>query len=291
MQPVLAGRPDEEAEVELRGRLSSVHRSRSHERAVELGRRERLGPGVGGQAEPLQRRARGLEPARLRQLQRARQRLAPVGEGVADQLPQRRRARRDRGGPAAAAPSRTRGRGVNTAGSTVRTSVTSQASWASTLGDAVLAGAGRGAQPLGDLALDHHQPAPQTDGSSSIVRSSTGVATEYGRLATILVGAGSSAARSSRMASPQTRLTLPRLLGERLELGPQALVQLDHVHARGLGGEPLGQRAAAAADLEHDVGGLRARPRARSRRAGSGRPGSSGPGAAVWRSLAARAAV
>ena len=48
-------------------------------------------------------------------------------------------------------------------------------------------------------------------------------------------------------------LDVSRLTRERLELGPQALVDLDYVQAPDPMGDPLGQRAGPASYLEDDV--------------------------------------
>ena len=102
-------------------------------------------------------------------------------------------------------------------------------------------------------------------GSSAIVRRSSGVAIEYGRLATIRIGAGSSVARSTRIASPKCSSTFPMLGGDPLQRRTQAFVELDHVHRRRARRELGGQRPLATADLEHDVVAPRDPPRGRSR--------------------------
>ncbi len=71
----------------------------------------------------------------------------------------------------------TRGRGVNTAGSTLLTSVTSQASWAITLGEPYsrVPGAARSRSAISRCTITSQL---SIDGSSAIVRSSSGVAIE-----------------------------------------------------------------------------------------------------------------
>jgi hypothetical protein len=49
------------------------------------------------------------------------------------------------------------------------------------------------------------------------------------------------------------QLDVARPRGELLQLGPEALVELDHVKMGDGGGEPLAQRPSPAPDLEHDV--------------------------------------
>ncbi len=75
-------------------------------------------------------------------------------------------------------------------------------------------------------------------------------------MATIAVGAGSSAPRSTFIASPQTIVT-PVVLGrDPLERLPQPLVELDHLHRPGLRRQALGQHPLPSPDLEHDVAGI-----------------------------------
>ena len=127
---------DVQAEVEL-GRRAEDHAAASERLGErdELPRLELLGARVGGEPERLERLARRLARARPRVLERARQRLAPVRERVAHQ---RARPPARGAGPVRRSPisaESTRGRGVNTARSTLRSIRTSQASCASTLGE------------------------------------------------------------------------------------------------------------------------------------------------------------
>ena len=96
--------------------------------------REGLGAGVFRQAQLGQGRAGGGHRARPAVLQRAGEGLAAVGEGGADQVAGRRVRPRPVRRRRRIAES-TRGRGRKTAGSTLRTSSTSQAIWATTLGE------------------------------------------------------------------------------------------------------------------------------------------------------------
>ena len=100
----------------------------------ELAGRQLLGPGVGRQPEILEAVANRVAHSRAGMLERARQRLAPVGERLADQLAELGRA------PGRGAFERDQRRADtgprrNTAGSTVRSRRTSQASCTSTLGE------------------------------------------------------------------------------------------------------------------------------------------------------------
>ena len=71
-------------------------------------------------------------------------------------------------------------------------------------------------------------------------------------MATIAVGAGSSAARSSFIASPQCRVTFARA-GERRQRRLQAAVDLDRVQVGRDRGQALAQHPFPGPDLEHDV--------------------------------------
>ena len=117
---------------------------------------------------------------------------------------------------------------------------------------AVGRGSRRRGEPLADLALHHHDPAP-TLGSSSIVRRITVAATPYGRLATTFVGGGSSAARSSSSASAMCSVTLSN--GASVSRAAPRGRGRSRPRARCADPrrEPLGQDPLAAADLEHDV--------------------------------------
>ncbi len=89
--------------------------------------------------------------------------------------------------------------------------------------------------------------------SSSIVRMITVAATPYGRLATTLVGAGSSASRSSLTASAKCSVVFSNGSERLPERQLQPAVELDHVHVRHALGQVLGQHAEPAADLQHHV--------------------------------------
>ena len=210
------------------GAISSCSSQRLPCSERELGRRQRLGPRVGGQAELLERRARRLEPPRRRP---ARASVPATCAGA-----RRRRAPAPAGRRAAPGPTRSRrssadptlGRGVNTAGSTVRTRVDVAGELREHARRPVLAGARSGAQPLGDLALHHHQPAPQARAAR---RSSAAAAASRPSRAgwpPSWSGPGSIPARSSLHGVSPDEIDVAEALGERLQLGPQALVQLDH---------------------------------------------------------------
>ena len=72
-------------------------------------------------------------------------------------------------------------------------------------------------------------------------------------MATIAVGAGSSAARSILIASPQCSSTFGRA-GDRRQRRLEAAVELDRVDVGRRLGQPLGQHPLPGPDLEDDVG-------------------------------------
>ena len=92
-----------------------------------------------------------------------------------------------------------------------------------------------------------------TCGRSVIVRRITVAATPYGRFATTFVGTGSSAARSSLTASARWSVVFGCGSSASRSAGSSAAVQLDHVDVGDALREVLRQHAEAAADLEHDV--------------------------------------
>ena len=93
-------------------------------------------------------------------------------------------------------------------------------------------------------------------GSSAIVRRISGVAIEYGRLATIRFGGGSSGASSTRIASPKWSSTFGVLGGDRLQPGRAGARSSSTTCTPATSGASCGgQRPLAAADLEHHVAG------------------------------------
>ena len=94
-----------------------------------------------------------------------------------------------------------------------------------------------------------------TAGSSSIVRRIALAAIPYGRLATTFVGGGSSAARSSAIASARCSVALASGSSASRSAGSSAAVDLDDVHVRDARREVLREHAEPAADLQHDVVG------------------------------------
>ncbi len=186
MQAVLAAGAEVEAEVELGGgvdlhrRLKLLRRCRA---ASPIGRRNASGESASARASAarpssLQRRPRWAERAGLHVLQRAGQGLAPVGEGGADELASRRVGRRARCAAGARIAESTRGRGRKTAGSTLRTS----SHLAGELGDARSATRRCGCRaPRATGRRSRAAPSRsrrRSEGSCSIVRRITGVATE-----------------------------------------------------------------------------------------------------------------
>ena len=175
----------------------------------------------------------------------------------------------------------TRGRGTNTAGSTVRSISTSQASWTRTLGEPYVLRAGLRAQPVGDLALHHHHPGlearqfrdrpDQERGCDRVGQVGDHL---VGRRRQALRGPGASRRPRSARRRPPARASASSCLRSRLSISITC-------SAADLRSEALGQGAAAAPHLEHDVGRARAPPRGRSPPADWGRRGSSGPAGAA----------
>ena len=174
-----------------------------------------------------------------------------MGEGGADQ---RARQLGSAPGPVRRRPriaDSTRGRGRKTAGSTVRSSFTSQASCTSHARRAVGAAPGRRPQPVGDLALHHHRPAPH--------RGQLGDRAQDHRRRHRVGQVGDDGGRGGiepgqveleRVAPVQVDV---RAGGERRQRRLQPPVDLDRVHVSRGGGEALGQHAFPGAHLEHDL--------------------------------------
>ncbi len=258
VKAVRAPRSQEEAEVEL-GRGGIAMKSISHlRRASRPGRRTprareprpwRLPV---GRARPGAARTFASEPG-PDQLDRASQRLATVGEGGPHERPRGgigapARSAAGRGSPSRPAAAAGRRPGRPCAACAPRRRAEPARSGRRRRGSRPTPAAGR---------RSHAGPSPssaRTVGSSSMVRRISGVAIEYGRLATTAVGAGSRAPRSSFIASPQCRSTLrPRRHTREHRL--QAAVDLDRMDMRRRPCQPLRQHPFSRADLEHDVVG------------------------------------
>ena len=211
-------------------------------------------------AELDQRRARavanpGLRPRRERQ--RARERLAPVSEGVVDESPQRRIGARS--APLEADQDRidVRHRAKDGPGDAAQ-----DLDLAGELGeharDPVRAGPGRGGEPLANLALDHHQP-PLEIGKLVDRAQDRGRGDAVGQVRDDF--------RRLRPQSGEVELErvghvqgdVGELVERRAELGLEASIDLDDVKVARPLRQALREDAAAAADLEHDVSRVESR--------------------------------
>ncbi len=135
---VVAGPAQEQAQVDLaRRERAQLQEASLAASCAKLLRRQPLGPLVGGVAELDERRPRALAHARDRvraQRQRPGERLAPVRERVVDDVPAARGRRPGRRVAGRRSTESTFGTGRNTVRATGRSTLTSQASWASTDG-------------------------------------------------------------------------------------------------------------------------------------------------------------
>ena len=91
------------------------------------------------------------------------------------------------------------------------------------------------------------------DGACSRDSTTSGVATLYGRLATSLVGSGSSSSIASWSASPQTSRTFEYVAERGAQLRLERAIELDRVDEPCALCETTREDAETRADLEHDV--------------------------------------
>ena len=206
VQPVRAGRPDEQRQVDLAGR-----EGRELHRRASYSRRQSSGESVSARASgrPADRLECGPDAVAVatRQRERAGQRLAAVGEALLDE---RAQARLGRGGAAGEADEhrvdvrhRVEDRARDRPQRPSRRRPAGRAPTARRSAGVPARAASR--SPTSFCTIATHVVAP---GSCSIVRRITLAATPYGRFATTLVGAGSSAARSSLTASARWSVAL-----------------------------------------------------------------------------------
>ena len=222
---------------------------------AELRGREPLGAHVGRMAELQQRRAGAIAHVRAlagAQRERARQRLAAVGEGGAHEGADLGRGRR-------AGALQDDEHGVDV-GHRVEDGARDRAVHAHVArelgehaGHAVGRRARRGGEALADLALDHRHPARDAvellDGAQDRARRDPvgEVGDDLGRR-----GRERAEVEVERVGDVQRRVRMGR---ERvLERGHERAVELDDVDVGRVGGQVLAEHAQAAADLEHDVG-------------------------------------
>ena len=251
MQAVLAARAEEEAEIELGGRVD--HRELRREGGEILGR-QRLGPRVLGQPELGERGAGRRQRARPAVLERAGERLAAVGEGGADQVAGLRV-----GGRPGAPQAEDRRLDPRPRPEDRRVDGAHQPHLAGELGEdagaAVGAAAGRGPQPVGDLTLDHHRPGGRPSGSCLDRAQDDRRRDRVGKV-------GDDPGRR-RLQRPEVELHRVRPVQvdvrprrDRRQRPLEAAVDLDRVDPARRLRQPLGQHPFAGPDLEHHVAGL-----------------------------------
>ena len=278
-------RSDVEAEVELCGRAggsASAH-------ARRLPRQLRRTPARLSRLGALRRRVADAPRARRRgararsappagQLDRARQRLAPVRERGAHERPPARRAPPGRCAAARTAPSRRSARAGRRCARSARTNFTSQACCTSTDGMPYVLDARRRGQPVGDLALHHHAPRPGRRAAPRSCAGSPARGDAVGKVRDHLVrrrierrrGRGPSRRRSSSVA------LLP-VASASCSTGSSARSVSTTCSWRHARREVCAEHAEAAADLQHDVVRIELGGAADHARACCRRSGSSGP--------------
>ena len=270
--------PTTSARLILAGARAGGSSQRLGERGELLGL-ERLGPRLGWACRVAAKAVGGSfalgEPG---ERERVGERLAPVRERRPRPLASRARssAGSSRRRNATSAES-TFGGGRKTVRETGWKPVRSAASWRRTETAPYAFVPGRGEETVGDLALDHDDQSSRL-GSPSRLSTTSGVATLYGRFATSFSGAGRSAERSMRMASPKTSSTLTRSPSRSRRCGSSARSSSTACTRRDALGEVRrsGRRARGRSPARRPAG--RARRAARSRRGCSRRRGSAALG-------------